>query len=94
MDQQRAQIAITAFADPADVLLAATGMNSRRQTEPSCEVPRRLELPSVAHAGDDRTGGDRPHPWAEVSRWLASEFLCQVTIRVSMASIPMLNASI
>ena len=63
MDEQRAQIAITAFADPVDVLLAATGMNSRRQTEPSCEVPRRLELPSVADAGDDRIGGDRPHPW-------------------------------
>jgi hypothetical protein len=93
MDQQRAQIAVTAFADPADMLLAAAGMNSWRQPQPGCEVPCRLELPAVTDAGDDRTGRDRPYPRAEASRWLASEFLCQVTIRASIASIRLVNAS-
>src|SRR5580658_1565971 len=63
MDKQRTQIAISASANPADVFLATTDMNPRRQTQPSCEVSGRAELPSVADTSDDRTGSDRPHPW-------------------------------
>ena len=95
MDQQRTQVAISAFADPADVFLATTGMNSWRQAEPSCEVSRRTELPvrlpTLAMMALAVIG---PTPGAEARRWLASEFLCQVTIRASMASIRLVNSSI
>ena len=63
MDQQCAQIAITALADPADVLLAAAGMDSRRQSEPGREVACRPELSAVANAGEDGTRRDRSHSW-------------------------------
>ena len=61
MDQQCAQIAIAALADPADVLLAAAGVDSRRQSKPGREVACRLKLSAVANAGEDGTRRDRSH---------------------------------
>ena len=61
VDQEQAQTAIAASADPSDVFLASARLDARRQAEPSCEVTRRLELPSVADCSDDRAGRHWPY---------------------------------
>jgi hypothetical protein len=63
VDQQRAQIAVTAFADPADTLLGTACANPWCQSEPGREVSCRFELLSVANASDDRACRDRSHSW-------------------------------
>lgn len=84
---------VTTLADFADVLLPAAGVNPRRETEPGSEVASGLELPPVADAGDERARRDRATPGAEASRLLASELLCQATIRASTDAIQAINAS-
>ena len=52
------------LADPTDALFSPACLDTRRQTEPGCEVAGGLELLAIAHLGDDRGGRHRTFTWS------------------------------
>ena len=54
MDQQRADVSITAFADPAENLAVAARTLPRYEAKPSGEVTARAEALWVVHREDER----------------------------------------
>src|ERR1019366_4735526 len=58
LDQQGAQISVPTPADMAELGLAAAGILPRSQSLPSGELTSVLKVPSIAHGGGDRIGGE------------------------------------
>ena len=56
--------AVPEIADPTDALFSPACLDTRRQTEPGCEVAGGLELLAIAHLGDDRGGRHRTFTWS------------------------------
>jgi hypothetical protein len=75
MYQQGAQVAVTALADPADLLLAATGSDTRCQTEPCGEVTRGFELLAVTDRRhcDGTDAGSRRQALAVGARFMPGD---------------------
>ena len=59
MDQQRAQIGITAFADAQQLDPTARARLAGYQAEIGGKLPSRAELPRIGDAGDDRSRDER-----------------------------------
>ncbi len=59
MDQQGTQIAVAAFADPQQCLLATAGMLAWYQSQPRRQLSAILKIFSVSDGGDQGTRGDR-----------------------------------
>ena len=62
VNEQPADVCISALADPKQSRFAPGGVLSRHQTEPGSEIPRFPELVAVADRGDQRRRADRPDP--------------------------------
>ena len=62
MNEQPADIWISAFADPKQGRFASGGVLPRHQTEPGSEIPRFPELAAVTDRGNQRGRADRPDP--------------------------------
>ena len=62
MNQQPADVGISAFADPKQDRFASGGILSRYETEPSSEIPRFSELMGIADRGNQCCRADRPDP--------------------------------
>ena len=62
VNQQPADIWISAFADSKQSRFASGGVLSRHQTEPGSEIPGFPELAAVTDSGNQRRRADRPDP--------------------------------
>ena len=71
MDEQRAQISISALADAQEPLLAPAGVLARRQTEVGRHRAAIGKLPGIAHGGDYRGGrqGAQARQSIELAAW-------------------------
>ena len=60
-DQHLSQVAIALLRDPSQSLLAAAGVLSRHEPDPSRQVPARLECPWIGNRRHERAGQYRTH---------------------------------
>ena len=60
MDQQGAQIAVAAFADPQQCLLATAGMLAWYQSQLRRQLSAILKIFCVSDGGEQGTRGDQP----------------------------------
>ena len=60
MDQQGAQVDVTAFADPEERGLATAGVLPRHEAEPGRYLPAVVEAPGVGNGGDQCSRCERP----------------------------------
>jgi len=59
LDQQRAQVAITATGDRAQARLAAAAVLGRREAKPRSELAAVAKVATIADGGDQCVGGER-----------------------------------
>src|SRR4029453_4732345 len=59
VDQQGAQVAVTALADAAEAANGSAGTLARSETEPACQVAARGEAQDVAHCGHQGRRGQQ-----------------------------------
>src|ERR1700733_8827624 len=62
VNEQAADVWISALADPKQSRFASGGVLSGHQTEPSSEIPRFPELAAIADRGNQRRRADRSDP--------------------------------
>ena len=83
MDQQGAQIAVAAFADPQQCLLATAGMLAWYQSQLGCQLPAILKTFCVSDGGDQGTRGDRADP-RELRQLLAGDVLTMPALELDL----------
>ena len=87
VDQQRAQIAVTALGNPQEHGLAARGMLARHQPQIGTQLASILEPLRITHCGHQRRGGQRPHPGTSARRTQRSSCLNFRVIRASQLAM-------